>query len=192
MQSIFNYIISTNNRYNNKTVVGNKELILNTEITERDYMFVNRIGVVENLPIAFKTNIREKDKVIVHHNVFRRWIDQSGSERDSANFLKENKYSVSEDQIFAYNRNGIWECLPEYCFVQPIYKKGAWSLKTDENLKGVLVYSNKELSSLGASVGDVVGFTPDSEYEFIIEGKKLYRILSNHITLNYGPEEKSN
>jgi hypothetical protein len=90
MQSIFNYIISTNNRYNNKTVVGNKELILNTEITERDYMFVNRIGVVENLPIAFKTNIREKDKVIVHHNVFRRWIDQSGSERDSANFLKEN------------------------------------------------------------------------------------------------------
>jgi hypothetical protein len=82
--------------------------------------------------------------------------------------------------------------LPEYCFVQPIYKKGTWDLKTDENLKGVLVYSNKELSSLGASVGDVVGFTPDSEYEFIIEGKKLYRILSNHITLNYGPEEKSN
>jgi len=37
-----------------------------------------------------------------------------------------------------------------------------------------------------------VGFTPDSEYEFSIEDQKLYRILSNHITINYGSEKKSN
>ena len=46
MKSLFNYIISTESRYNNKKEVGNKELILNTEVTERDYMFVNRIGKV--------------------------------------------------------------------------------------------------------------------------------------------------
>jgi hypothetical protein len=50
----------------------------------------------------------------------------------------------------------------------------------------VLVHSNDELGSLGLAIGDVVGFTPDSEYEFEIEGKKLYRILSNQVTINYG------
>jgi len=54
------------------------------------------------------------------------------------------------------------------------------------------VYSNDELSSLGLSIGDVVGFTPDSEYEFEIDGEKLYRILSNQVTINYGQKEASN
>jgi len=67
-----------------------------------------------------------------------------------------------------------------------------WALDTDENLKGELVYTNSQLSSLGVSIGDVVGFTPNSEYEFNIDGQKLYRILSNHITINYGPKKKNN
>ena len=50
MKSLFNYIISTESRYNNKINVDQKELILNTQISERDYMFVNRIGVVVNEP----------------------------------------------------------------------------------------------------------------------------------------------
>jgi hypothetical protein len=54
------------------------------------------------------------------------------------------------------------------------------------------VYSNDALSSLGVSIGDVVGFTPDSEYEFNIEGQKLYRVLSNQITIKYGSKEESN
>ena len=48
MKSLFNYIISTESRYNNKVNVDQKELILNTEISERDYMFVNRIGTIVN------------------------------------------------------------------------------------------------------------------------------------------------
>ena len=67
-----------------------------------------------------------------------------------------------------------------------------WTPETEQKLKGELVYSNSELSSLGLSIGDVVGFTPDSEYEFEIEGDKLYRILSNQVTINYGQEKTSN
>ena len=46
MQALFDYIISTENRYNNVVDVDDKKLVVNTEITERDYMFVNRIGKV--------------------------------------------------------------------------------------------------------------------------------------------------
>lgn len=191
MQSLFNYIISTKNRYNNKVHVGDKELIVNTEVTERDYVFVNRIGTIINVPASAEAILKKNDEVIVHHNIFRRWLNQQGIEKDSSSFLSENEYFVAEDQIFAYKRNNKWECLPNYCFVKPLYQDDEWGLKTDENLKGILTYSNDILSGTGISIGDVVGFTPDSEYEFNIEGEKLYRILSNHITINYGSKTKN-
>ena len=69
--------------------------------------------------------------------------------------------------------------------------KDKWALQTDENLSGELVYLHKNLEDIGLSKGSIVGFTPDSEYEFTIDGQKLYRILSNHITINYGSTTES-
>ena len=43
--------------------------------------------------------------------------------------------------------------------------------------------------------GDLVGFDPAAEYEFIIDGQRLYRVLSNLITIKYeyqGNEETYN
>ena len=192
MKSLYNYIISTNNRYNNKVSVDNKELILNTEITERDYMFVNRIGTVVNAPININTPIKKGDEVIVHHNVFRRWFDVRGNERNSGSFINENNYTVAQDQIFAYKQNGEWHCPIQYCFVEPIENEDIWGLNSEQKLLGKLTYTNDYLSSLGLSCGDIVGFTPDSEYEFNIDDKKLYRILSQDITINYGHKEEKN
>ena len=189
MRSLYNYIISTNSRYDNKVSVGSKELILNTEITERDYLFVNRIGTVINAPINIKTPIESGNEVIVHHNVFRRWYDVRGNERNSGNYIKEDTYTVSEEQIFAYKQNGKWHCPIQYCFVEPLGNEDVWSTDSEQKLIGKLTYTNVYLSSLGLSCGDVVGFTPNSEYEFNIEDKKLYRILSKDITINYGHKE---
>lgn len=189
MRSLYNYIISTNSRYDNKVSVGSKELILNTEITERDYLFVNRVGTVINAPINIKTPIESGNEVIVHHNVFRRWYDVRGNERNSGNYIKEDTYTVSEEQIFAYKQNGEWHCPIQYCFVEPLENEDAWSTESEHKLVGKLTYTNDYLSSLGLSYGDVVGFTPNSEYEFNIEDKKLYRILSKDITINYGHKE---
>lgn len=189
MRSLYNYIISTNSRYDNKVSVGSKELILNTEITERDYLFVNRIGTVINAPINIKTPIESGNEVIVHHNVFRRWYDVRGNERNSGNYIKEDTYTVSEEQIFAYKQNGKWHCPIQYCFVEPLENKDVWSTDSEQKLIGKLTYTNDYLSSLGLSCGDVVGFTPNSEYEFNIEDKKLYRILSKDITISYGHKE---
>jgi hypothetical protein len=191
MQSLFDYIISTENRYNNVVNINDKKLIVNTEITERDHIFVNRVGTVYSCPFKSKTVIKKGDKVILHHNVFRRWYDSYQEERNSASYISENKYLVASDQIYAYKRNDEWKCLPEYCFVKPLYKDDNWALNTDENLSGELVYLHKNLEDIGLSKGSIVGFTPDSEYEFTIDGQKLYRILSNHITINYGSTTES-
>ena len=191
MKGLFNYIISTNNRYNNAVKIDEKELIINTEITERDHIFVNRIGTVVSCPISGESLVKEGDDIIVHHNVFRKWYDIRGVEKNSTNFLTEDTYFVTPDQVFAYKRDNDWKSLTGYCFVKPVIKEDEWAVQGDENLSGELVYTNDHLSSLGVSKGDIIGFMPDSEYEFNIEGQKLYRILSNHITINYGSKAKS-
>ena len=190
MKSLYNYIISTTNRYDNKVSIDNKELILNTEITERDYKFVNRIGTVVNVPINISTPIKQGDEVIIHHNVFRRWFDVKGVERNSGSYIDEDKYIVSPDQLFAYKQNGKWHCPNMYCFVEPLENEDIWSTESEQKLLGKLTYTNDYLESLRLSYGDTVGFTPDSEYEFNIDDKKLYRILSTDITINYGHKKE--
>ena len=192
MRSVFNFIIESNKRYNNSKDIEGKELILNTEISERDYIYTNRIGIVKAIPAIIKTPIKPGDSVILHHNVFRRWIDIRGKEKDSSSRIQENDYMVTLDQIYAYKRNDEWKCLDEYCFVKPIKEDSKWSVLREQKLLGELVYSNEYLESLGLSVGDVVGFSPDSEYEFNIDDKKLYRVLSNQITIKYESAQKSN
>ena len=190
MKSLYNYIISTTNRYDNKVSIDNKELILNTEITERDYKFVNRVGTVVNVPINISTPIKSGDEVIIHHNVFRRWFDAKGNERNSGSYIDEDKYIVAQDQLFAYKQNGKWHCPNMYCFVEPLENEDIWSTESEQKLLGKLTYTNDYLESLGLSYGDTVGFTPDSEYEFNIDDKKLYRILSTDITINYGHKKE--
>ena len=190
MRSIYNYIISCDNRYNNSKQIDNKELILNTEITERDYHFVNRIGKILSTPLLIKTPAKAGDEVILHHNVFRRWRDIRGTEKNSAAFINENEYFVSPEEVFAYKNNGEWKCFDKFCFVKPLKNFSKWSVLKEKKLLGELVYSNEYLESLGLSCGDVVGFKPNSEYEFNIENQKLYRVLSNYIT--YVKNTKSN
>ena len=117
MRSIYNFIIKSNQRYNNSTDIEGTELILNTEITEKDYMYTNRIGEVKAIPALIKTPIKPGDQVILHHNVFRRWIDIRGNEKDSSSFIQEDEYMVSPEQIYAYKRKKKWKCLDDYCFI---------------------------------------------------------------------------
>ncbi len=35
------------------------------------------------------------------------------------------------------------------------------------------------------TIGEKIGFTPDSEYEFIINGERLYRVMTKEISIKY-------
>jgi hypothetical protein len=76
-----------------------------------------------------------------------------------------------------------WKSHSKYCFVSPVVKKDFYLNKpgNEEPLIGILKYSNSELSSLGYKEGDEIVFEPDSEYEFIIDGEKLYRMFTKNI-----------
>ena len=181
MNSIYNLIITTGNRYNNTIDVEGKDLIVNTEITEHDAQYVNRVGTVVGTPLAVATPLREGDEVIVHHNTFRRWYDIRGNERNGGGYIDEGLYSVDLNQVYAYRKPGSdWKSTPGYCFVSPIEgKENQW--KTSNELTQV-GYMEMGEDQLDLPAGSLVGFRPGCEYEFKIEGKIYYRIYLNDIT----------
>ena len=197
MRSIYNYVISpVGDRYNNKKKLGDKELILNTEIFNHEY--INRKAIVHSCPIISDTCIKPGDEIIVHHNVFRRWHDVKGNERNSKAWFNEDTYIISQDQIFLRKiktpwtrfKEPIWKPLKGFCFVKPIKNKSSWGLEKENPTKGVVKYTDGSFEE-----GDIVGFTPFSKYEFIIDGEKLYRVYSKFITIKYeykGNEETYN
>ena len=181
MQSLFDFIIKPKKeRYDNIKQIGDQELVLNSEISNHQY--VSRIGIVLAIPKAEDTDIKVGDEVIIHHNVFRRWYDVRGIERNSRSYWEENKYFVKSDQIFLYKRNNKW-CAPKgYCFVKPIQSNNIL-LEKEVPLRGIAKYVDKELKDINKN--DLVGFTPSSEFEFVVDGERLYRVLTNSISIKY-------
>ena len=189
MQALFDYIIKpVGGRYNNSVDVNGKELLVNTEIYNHQY--INREAEVLAVPKNSKSQIKVGDIVIVHHNVFRRWHNIRGEEKNSRSYFEEDKYFVTEDQIYAYKTNTKWKALDGYCFVKPIKSIDQFDEKKERPLIGIVKYTDGSVN-----IGDLIGFTPWSEFEFIIDGQRLYRILSKEITIKYeyqGDEEEYN
>ena len=99
MKAPFDFVIKPKgSRYNNTTNVGTSKLILNTEVY--NHQFVNRQAIVKSVPTAFETKIKPGDIIITHHNVFRRWHDIKGNEKNSRSYFNENTYFINHDQIF--------------------------------------------------------------------------------------------
>jgi len=190
MKSVYNFVVTPiGERYNNTKKVEGGDLILNTEIF--NHQFVNRIAKVISTPIIGDTDINSGDEVIIHHNVFRRWHNVKGIEKNSRSYFDEDTYLINQDQIFLYKRNGEWNVPKGFCFVKPLKETyDPLNINIERPLIGIVKYSDGTVE-----VNDLIGFRPKSEYEFIIDGERLYRVLSNFITIKYeyqGDEEEYN
>ena len=189
MKSVYNFVVTPKGeRYNNKKKVGDSELIINTEIFNHQY--VNREAIVISTPIIGDTDIKPGDTVIVHHNVFRRWHNIKGIEKNSRSYFNESIYMIAIDQIFLYKRDDKWICPKGYCFIKPLKAVDQFNIESEKPLQGIVKYSDGTVE-----VGDLIGYRPKTEPEFIVDGERLYRVLSNLITIKYeyqGDEEEYN
>ena len=189
MESVYNFVVTPKgDRYNNTKEVDGGKLILNTEMFHHQY--VNREAIVVSTPMVGQTDIKPGDTVIVHHNVFRRWHDVKGREKNSRSYFNESTYFIAQDQIFLYKRDDEWKAPKGYCFVIPLKATDQFNIESEKPLQGIVKYSDGTVE-----VNDLIGFRPGSEYEFVVNSERLYRILSNFITIKYehqGNEEEYN
>ena len=192
MKSLINFIIEPiGERYNNVKNIDGNELLLNTELQNHNYS--NRIAKVISVPEIIDTDIKEGDEVIVHHNVFRRFRDIRGDEKNSRSYYKDNIYFATEDQVYAYKRKSNWQSCKGFNFVKPIKETKSFSLDKEKEGVGVLYFKDPSLKNL--SEGDLIGFRPGAEYEFVIGKDRIYRVPTNSITIKYeyqGNEEEYN
>tara|TARA_R110002153_G_scaffold99268_3_gene234805 strand:- start:786 stop:1346 length:561 start_codon:yes stop_codon:yes gene_type:complete len=169
-------------RYNN--VVNWEGIEFTTNTSEEEHKFSNRIAEVIELPIGYTGPIKIGYTLLVHHNVFKFYNDMRGRRKSGKSFFKDDLFFVDDQQFFMYNDGEKWNSYDRYCFVSPIPSEECYLHKpTNEPLMGKMRYSNDYLTSRGIDEGTHVSFTPDSEYEFEVDGEKMYRIFDHQITL---------
>ena len=185
MGSVFSFIVKPVNgdRYNNKVKVGDKELIVNTKI--ESFKSVNNFAEVIALPLAYSTDIKVGDIIVIHHNVFRVFYDIRGNKKNSRSYFKDDLYFCDIDQIYLYKNTNKWKTFGDRCFVKPIKNNDYLSADKEQKLIGVLKYGNSSLEKLKINEGDLVGYTPYGEFDFVIDGQRLYCMKSNDIVIKY-------
>lgn len=195
MKTPYDYIIKPiGDRYNNTKKIEDIDLIVNSTIDEKDFKYTNRIGEV--IAIPRKGGLLEVgDRVIVHHNTFRKWTNVHGILKDSSNFIKENHFLAGADQIFAFDKGEGWVSVEDYCFVEPdeverdpnnLYLTAKDVSRTHSANLGRVYITNPILTAQGVSVGDKVFFDEKARYRFDVDGKVLYKMSAKrHVKLVY-------
>jgi hypothetical protein len=185
MRSIFSFIVKpVGERYNNKVKVEDKELIINTKI--ESFKSVNNVAEVVAIPLAYSTDIKVGDIIVIHHNVFRVFYDIRGNKKNSRSYFMDDLYFCDLDQIYLYKNTGKWKAFGDRCFIKPIKNKDYLNIAKEQRLIGILKYGNSSLEALKINEGDLVGYTPYGEFDFVIDGQRLYCMKSNDIVIKYG------
>ena len=194
MKSLYQFIVKPNGeRYNNTKKIGDTSLLLNTSI--ESFRHINKEAIVVSTPAAFNTGINVGDTILIHHNIFRRYYDIKGKEKNGSTYFKNDMYFVNPDQVYGYKKDNNWVMVNNRCFVKPIKETSSYSNEKEQKHIGILKYGNNVLEALQINPGDLVGFTPKSEWEFIIDDERLYCMKSNDIAIKYerkGHEEEYN
>ena len=189
MKSLYSFIVKPlNERYDNTKKIDDKTFIVNTSI--EDHRFVSKKAVVVSVPAAYSSKIKVGDKVYVHHNIFRRWYNMRGEEKNSSTYFKDDLYFALPEQIYMYNLKPHLD----YCFVKPLKNQNLLENRKEQPNVGIVKYTNNALEAIGITPGTLITFTLNSEFEFIIEGERLYCMKSNDIALTheYQGNEKEN
>ena len=184
MKSPYCFIIKPfdGRRYDNLRTYGDISFIISS--SQDDHTVSNRFAIVESTPIYYNGPVLPGDLVVVHHNVFKFYHDMKGKQKSSWHHLIDDYFIIEPEQMYLYKRGTEeWKATPPFLFVKPIDSEDKMftSLGRFEELWGEIVYKNDDFTS--AEVGDVVSFTPESEYEFNIDGEVLYRMYNKNICL---------
>lgn len=183
MKSPFYFIVEPvgGRRYDNVKKIGDIDFITST--SQEDHKASNRYAKVIECPSGYDGPISVGDILVVHHNVFKIYYDMQGKERSGFSFLKDNTFFLEENQFYMYHNGSKWNTIGDYCFVSPVENNGddMFLMHKYEPLIGRIKYNNHKLEDIGVHEGDMISFTPHSEYEFNVDGEVVYRMKVNDI-----------
>lgn len=176
MQAPESFIVTPKDkRYKQGKEMGG--VLFETTVSIEDAKDVSKEGVVISVPLNYKGEIKPGDDVIIHHNIFRIYYNQHGKMTYSRAYLYQDRYQAIDDEVFLYKTANGWKAHHDWCFVEPMEEDSITLLGDHLPHTGKVVYSNTH------PVGEIIGFTPESEYEVLVDGKKLYRMRDKDVCL---------
>jgi hypothetical protein len=183
MKSPFYFIVEPvgGRRYDNVKKIGDIDFITST--SQEDHTASNRFAKVIACPSGYDGPIKPGHKLVVHHNVFKFYYDMKGREKSGFSFLKDNTFFLEDNQFYMYHDGDKWNTIGDFCFVTPIDNDDELTTYRYKHLVGKIRYNNTQLQKLGVNQGDLVCFTPYSEYEFDVDGEKVYRMRVKDISV---------
>lgn len=180
MQSIFHFLIKPKGeQYLNKETFGEQEIIVNTSLEHAKD--VNKNAIVVGLPMGYNGNVQIGDEVIVWHNIFRRIYNNAGVPIQSSYYIQDNLFFAPIDTIYLIIRDGKKIAANDSVFVEPIIENDEFEGERETRHIGKLKYINPDIEKLGLNEGDKIAFRKNCEYEFFVEGKRLYKMTTERI-----------
>lgn len=183
MRALQCFIIDLPKKFKDKIKMGDKELDLVSKFNE----FENRVmeATIVATPAKYKTDAKPGDTLYFHHSIVM----------NNTLKLEDGKYMVPfipgagrSNLGHAYkNEDGI-HMIDEWVFLEPM--ESTKKLTSDvveivqkevQNNRGRVWANSPALSEENLSIGDVVYFKKNADYEMEIDGKKVWRMTMNEL-----------
>jgi hypothetical protein len=185
MQSVYHFLIKPKGeQYINKEDFGGQEVIVNTSLEHAKD--VNKNAIIVGLPMGYNGNIEIGDEVIIWHNIFRITYNDAGVPTQSSYYIQDDLFFAPIDTIYLIIRNGKKIAANDSVFVKPVIENDPIEGEREKKHVGILKYINSDIKKIGLKEGDKIAFRKNCEYEFFIEGERLYKMTTERIlaTLN--------
>jgi len=187
MKSPTSFLITPRNseQYLNTKKIGDTKLIVNTSI--EDHKDVQRVGVVQSVPLTYNGEIRKGDEVVVHHNVFRITYNDKGIPMQSLYHVENDLFSITNDMIYMIIRDGKKIAFDDNVFIEPVNYNDKWEGFKEMQHTGVVRFANEALKLSGIKEGDLIAYRRNCEYEFLLDNERFYNMKNKRILAKLNP-----
>lgn len=201
MKLLREFIIKAEKHKHFKKKLGDTEIIIDTRWSEMETDYCTQDGIIVETPIISDRwnpyGLSKGDKVYCHHFLCdaENEIDVNG----------EKHYKLIFSDIYCIVKpDGEMVMVSDYNFCDPIYdnedgfvyerdektgvtiQKTVSGIVTNTNVKADtkkarIAHLSNEAKSLGLSVGDIIIYRKDCDYEIKIEGRIYYRVRTKDL-----------
>jgi len=182
MKMLENFLVRMPKRFKNTIQVNGQELYLDPKFDEFQHRVME--GEIVSVPMRYEKVAEPGDTLYFHHHVV---MDKGQGIRyndEDIFIVRYHPDTPYASQAFAVkDENGI-RALSEWVLLHPIVEEETIksdviqiiSFEEEQNKRGKIAFMNKTMEEANLRVGDIVGFSKNSDYEIEIEGEKYWRM----------------
>lgn len=185
MRPLRQFIVNIPNKFKDEVKLGDSTLKLVNKFNEFEHRY--NYGKIVAAPVGFKRAAIGQVLYFHHHVVVEQRYD-IGDDLYLVNYDPDGGYG--NHAIAIENEAGDIAMLGNWCFVAPPDEPEEetsdsgiiLSIKEEPKDEGELVALPEDSEWIGASVGDLVGYTKNSDYKMdLLNGDTVYRMLTTEL-----------